>query len=156
VKKYLPAAKTGSRMNEMNDNTDQGPSNESLKALFGMLPSFIKGVKEGKVGGKGRPAMPPARPTKVCRICLIQFDLKSLRGDIVLEPGFCKECTNKIDQGMTALTHGNKIIWTIIRTEHPITGKDGEVCHKIELSGPSFDKVLKEMERQEGEISKPE
>jgi hypothetical protein len=121
----------------MADNP-KGPSDETLKRLAGMLPSFTKGVIERKASGKGRKVGTPnvvVRPTKVCTICLTTFDFKETPEDSRLTGENCVRCASLLREGYIAFTSGKRFAFAKSERMKDLAGT------VVKLSAEVFDKL---------------
>ena len=86
-----------------------GPSDETLRKLSGMLPSFVEGLAQKRAIGKGQKVPKPIRkvPSKICKVCAVLFDLQH-PSDKPIEPGICLTCEALIKEGYVALISGEQ------------------------------------------------
>jgi len=115
-----------------------GPSNETLKHLAGMLPSYAKAVAEKKLGGKGRKEAPRV-PRSVCPICGTGFDFGPAVHNLP-KPDKCKSCEKDLAAGYTAFICDDRFI---IAKSARLADMAGKI---IQLSPPVFERLAKEYE----------
>lgn len=115
-----------------------GPSNETLKHLAGMLPSYAKAVAEKKLGGKGRKE--EARvPRKVCQVCGVGMDYGPQKTALP-EVSLCEYCKKELKDGYTAFVSGDRYV---IAKSARLADMAGKV---VKISPHVLEKLSKEFE----------
>jgi len=122
------------------DNPNTGPSDETLKHLHGMLPSYAKAVAEKRIGGKGRKEAPLV-PRKVCPICGTGMDHGPMTKALP-EAVNCPTCQNHLNAGYTAFICGDRYIIAKSARLADMAGK------MITLGLPVFERLAKEYEAE--------
>lgn len=93
-------------LNPGGGSSGDGPSDDVLQRLSGMMTSAMKGMAGGRIGGKGRPArktQPP--PMSACKICSEAFPTPAGEQSAVT---YCVRCAKMLKDGFIAIVSSEK------------------------------------------------
>lgn len=123
-----------------------GPSDETLGRLAGMLPSMANGVAKGDIGGRGLPVIQV--PRFACPACLKMFGQKAKPGEIC-KSKVCKACKWELKGGATIFICDDKR-YAIMR---PLPSSGAQINPKfvgqiVKIPVEAMDTILKSHENK--------